>query len=57
MNCLFDADSAAEGLVNNPQAQDAESKAHRAFCLTRKESCLRLGEDDDCRVFMEEFAE
>jgi len=57
MNCLFDADDAVEGLAKNPQAQGAESKAHRAFCLTRKESCLRLGEDDSCRVFIEEFAE
>jgi hypothetical protein len=57
MNCLFDADDTAEGLANNPQARDAESRAHRTFCLTRKESCLRLGEDDDCRVFIEEFTE
>jgi hypothetical protein len=57
MNCLFDADDAAEGLSRNPQARDAEDRAHRAFCLTRKESCLRLGEDADCKVFIEEFAE
>jgi hypothetical protein len=57
MNCLFEADYAAEGLSKNPQARDAEEKAHRTFCLTRKESCLRLGADADCKVFMEEFAE
>lgn len=57
MNCLFEADDIVEGLSKNPQARDAEEKAHRAFCLTRKESCLRLGNDADCRVFIEEFAQ
>lgn len=57
MNCLFEADDIVEGLSKNPQARDAEEKAHQAFCLTRKESCLRLGNDADCRVFIEEFAQ
>lgn len=57
MNCLFEADDVAEGLSKNPQARDAEDKAHRTFCLTRKESCLRLGDDADCKVFIEEFTE
>jgi len=57
MNCLFEGDDIVEELSKNPQARDAEEKAHRAFCLTRKESCLRLGNDADCRVFIEEFAQ
>jgi hypothetical protein len=57
MNCLFEADDVVEGLSNNPQARDAEEKAHRAFCLNRKESCHRLGNDADCKVFLEDFAE
>jgi len=46
-----------EGLANNPQARGGEEKAHRAFCLTRKESCLSRGNDADCRVFVEDFTE
>jgi hypothetical protein len=57
MNCLFEADDVVEGLSNNPQARDAEEKAHRTFCLNRKESCIRLGNDADCRVFLEDFTE
>jgi len=57
MNCLFEGDDIVEGLSKNPQAREAEEKAHRAFCLTRKESCLRLSNDADCRVFIEEFAQ
>lgn len=57
MNCLFEVDDVVEGLSNNPQARDAEEKAHRVFCQNRKESCLRLGDDADCRVFIEDFTE
>ena len=57
MNCLFEADEALEGLASNPQARGAEEKAHRAFCLTRKESCLARGNDADCMVFIEDFIE
>ena len=57
MNCLFEADDVVEGLAGNPSARQAEEKAHRSFCLTRKESCLSHGNDADCRVFIEDFTQ
>jgi hypothetical protein len=57
MNCLRDADENAAELIKNPRARDSEVQYMQKFCDGRRESCIAKGDDAQCKLFIEDYAQ
>lgn len=57
MNCLRDVDENAAEMIKNPKARDSEQQYMKKFCDGRRESCIANGNDAQCKLFVEDYAQ